>query len=122
PAAGERRQGPFGGHGTVEVRGEQPVDEVLGDLPDGGHEAVVVGHPGVVAPEFAAQQFQGAAGAGVPLQQLAVVEFPELGGVFLPLPELAGHGAAAQQAGTVEVVDVVDGVGDVVGDVHDGAL
>ena len=76
---------------------------------DGRGERVVVVGPGVLAAQPAPEPLQIGAGPGVPR-------------AAHPARQLGGDPGLLQDADPVEVLEIVDGVGDVVGGVHDGRL
>ncbi len=70
----------------------------------------------------AAQQFERVAGAPRVRDEQGVVELGQLERAGEPAAELGGDRGVLQDADAVEVLEVVDGVGDVVGGVHHGGL
>ena len=119
PPGGEPGHVLLGLDRPVERGGEQAVDELGADVFDGGREGVVVEDPGVLAVQLPAQPLDRRAGPAPAVVQPGVGQAAQLRGVPLPADQLRRDRALLQHPDPVEVLQVVDGVGDVVGDVHD---
>ena len=112
PTRRELRDRPLPRHRPVERHGQQSVDQVVADACHGGAEGVVVVGPGILVPQAPPQPLQVRTGAGR----------ARAPAVSAPARQLGGHPGLLQHADAVEVLQIVDGVGDVVGGVHHGCL
>ena len=123
PAGDEAGDGPVGGHRAVVGGGQHAVDELLADGGDRVDEGLLVEHPGVPGRQPPAQPLQpGARAAGPPRRARARRGRRASARSLQPRAELPRDGGELQHPGAVEVLDVVQGVGDVVGQVHHRAL
>ena len=118
PARGEAGDGAVGFHRAVVRGGQDAVDELVPDGRDRVGEGPLVEHPAVPGAQVPAEALESGPGLASGPDELIIGHLGKGGAPALPRSELTRHRRELQHAGPVEVLHVVQRVGDVVGQVH----
>ncbi len=118
PARREPSRGLLGFHRAVERDAEQLVHQLGAHAGDRVGERTRIGDPGVLGVQAATQVLQRTPRPAVLVDELGLGQRGELAAARQPVAQLRGHRRVLQHPDAVEVLEVVDGVGDVVGEIH----
>jgi len=122
PPRCETGERAVGREGSVERNGQQSVDDLVRDARDRGIECVAVRDPRIAMLESPPQQLERMTGHASLRRERIGVHRAQRSDVAAPRAELAGDRGLIQQSRAIEVIEVVQRVCDVIGNVHDRAL
>jgi hypothetical protein len=122
PVGGESRERAIGRERAVERNSEEAIDDLVAHALHGGIECVGVRDPRVALGEAPPEHLERIAWRTPTCGDRCGVRAAECRALAPPRAELSGDRRLVQQARSVEIVEIVQRVGDIVRDIHDGAF